>query len=579
MKGLSLILGSILLLGCAGFTSSYLNLYMDSIETFRLLGITAELYYVRNGIINNYALSFNLPIPADVEDIYFTWQNLKESPAMFYRMGFTVSNPRAMNQPSANISKDGQVPNNLSVFQVSFPCSGKMSAEVDVTLQMNISIFSASNLTVLDFKRRKMCLKAGVWAKDLPSSKHVMGNFSQQDQHFQDASRTDSLTTSTHIFYIAVGCACALILLIALAVAVYYLNSQKSADRYSKRMNYYDSSSSQALTAQSQTFLRPDTPNNATGAGLPNFRRGISAIAELKPTDVKAILNEIAIERKRLSLGEILLEGTFGKIYHGVLVGEDGNEISTEQEVFIKAISDQAKTDQVQLFMTESSQLKGLVHPNINPVIGSCLEDESQPMCIYQYSNEGNLKKFLQKCRMSECGSHYSLSTQQLVYMEIQIIRGIQYLHRKKIIHKDIATRNCVVDSDLVVKIMDNSLSRDLFPADYNCLGDNENRPIKWLSIEALQEKRFSPASDVWAFGVTMWELMTMGQQPYADVDSFEMASYLQEGYRIAQPINCPDELFAVMACCWAMSPDERPKFSQLLGCLQDFYTALGRYI
>ncbi|KAH9508718.1 hypothetical protein Btru_049714 [Bulinus truncatus] len=163
--------------------------------------------------------------------------------------------------------------------------------------------------------------------------------------------------------------------------------------------------------------------------------------------------------------------------------------------------------------------------------------------------------------------------------MAIQIIRGVQYLHRKKLIHKDIATRNCIVGNDLVVKVTDNSLARDLFPGDYNCLGDNENRPVKWMAIEALLQKRFSPASDVWAFGVTLWEMMTLGQQPYAEVDPFEMTAYLQEGYRIAKPHNCPDELFSLMACCWALSPDERPKFPQLLTYLQNFYMALGRYI
>ncbi|XP_041356261.1 tyrosine-protein kinase RYK-like [Gigantopelta aegis] len=566
-----ILLGGLVFLGCLGLTSSYLNLYMDAAETLRLLGITAELYYVRNGIINNYALSFNLPIPAKVENIYFTWQNLRDKPAMYYNMKFSVSHPRAMRQPEANISNGGTVPKDLQVFRVKLPCTGEMSAEVDVTITMDISIFSASNLTVLNFKRRKMCIKDGELLKDYNHMKTF--NLSSADP-----SKVGNLTTSTHIFYIAVGCACAFILLIALAVAVYYLNSQKGGDRYSKRMNYYDSSSSQALTAQSQTFLRPDTPNNASGAGLPNFRRGISPgpVSELKPVDIKSVLNEIAIERKRVSLGDLLLEGTFGRIYHGTLVGEE-NEVETE--VYVKTLSDQARADQVQVFFMESCMLKGFVSPNVNPLIATCVETDCQPYMIYPFSNEGNLKKFLQKCRMSECGSRYTLSTQPLVYMAIQIIRGIQYLHRKKVIHKDIATRNCVVDGDYIVKITDNALSRDLFPADYDCLGDNENRPVKWMAVEALLDRRFSPASDVWAFGVTLWEMMTLGQQPYADIDPFEMSAYLQEGYRIAHPHNCPDELFAVMACCWAMTPDERPKFSQLLVCLQDFYTALGRFI
>lgn len=99
------------------------------------------------------------------------------------------------------------------------------------------------------------------------------------------------------------------------------------------------------------------------------------------------------------------------------------------------------------------------------------------------------------------------------------------------------------VNDKLKIQVADNALSRDLFPADYHCLGDNENRPIKWLAIESLQHKTFSASSDVWSFGVLLWELTTLAQQPYLEIDPFEMAAYLKDGYRLAQPVNCPDEL------------------------------------
>ncbi|GAB1605382.1 tyrosine-protein kinase RYK isoform X2 [Argonauta hians] len=564
----------ILIFGYFYIVDSHLSLYMDSEETYKLLGVTAELSYVRNGIINRHALSFNLPVATEINEIHFTWQNTKTE-SMPYKMQFYVSNPQAMNKPSANISNDGLVPTTLSVFKVKLPCTNLLNAEVDVNIQMNISIFSSSNWTGLNFKRRKICRKD-------PTIGLQGGSSFSTDPHSlfaspSDPNKVNNMNSSTSLFYIAVGCACVIILLLALAVTAYYLNSQKaSTNGYTDKMS--DTSSSQALTQQSQTFLRADTPNNTTGSGLPNFRHGICIPMDTKTADPRLVLEEIAIERNCITLGDILLEGTFGQIYCGTIVTEDDKQF--EQEVFIKTITDQARSDQTQVFLQESCMMKGLLHENINPVIAACLTPIDQPpLILFPATNEGNLKKFLQKCRMSECGSHYALNTQQLVYMAIQIIRGIQFLHRKKMVHKDLATRNCLVDSELSVKITDNSLSRDLFPNDYNCLGDNENRPVKWLSIEALLTHRFSPASDVWAFGVTLWELMTLGQQPYADIDPFEMVAYLQEGYRIAQPINCPDELFSVMACCWAISFEERPKFSQLLVCLQDFYTALGRYI
>jgi len=82
-----------------------------------------------------------------------------------------------------------------------------------------------------------------------------------------------------------------------------------------------------------------------------------------------------------------------------------------------------------------------------------------------------------------------------------------------------------------------------------------------------------------WSFGVLLWELTTLAQQPYVEVDPFEMENYLRDDYRLSQPLNCPDELFAVMACCWIANPSKRPTFLQLLACLQDFHTALGRFI
>ncbi|MED6285624.1 hypothetical protein CHARACLAT_031073 [Characodon lateralis] len=136
-----------------------------------------------------------------------------------------------------------------------------------------------------------------------------------------------------------------------------------------------------------------------------------------------------------------------------------------------------------------------------------------------------------------------AISQQDLVYMAIQIACGMSYLARREVIHKDLAARNCVIDDNMQVKITDNALARDLFPMDYHCLGDNENRPVRWMALESLLNNDFSSASDVWAFGVTLWELMTLGQTPYVDIDPFEMSAYLKDGYRIAQPINCPDEL------------------------------------
>ena len=91
--------------------------------------------------------------------------------------------------------------------------------------------------------------------------------------------------------------------------------------------------------------------------------------------------------------------------------------------------------------------------------------------------------------------------------------------------------------------LCDSALTRDTFPEVYQCLGDNENRPVKWLSVEALIQRRYSQSSDIWAFGVLLWELVTKAELPYSEIDPFEMPTFLRSGYRLKQPPNCPDNL------------------------------------
>uniref|UniRef100_A0A182WTV8 Protein kinase domain-containing protein n=1 Tax=Anopheles quadriannulatus TaxID=34691 RepID=A0A182WTV8_ANOQN len=99
------------------------------------------------------------------------------------------------------------------------------------------------------------------------------------------------------------------------------------------------------------------------------------------------------------------------------------------------------------------------------------------------------------------------------------------------------------LDVELNVRVCDNALSRDVFPSDYHCLGDNENRPIKWMALETLEKKFFTASSDIWSLGVLLWELATLAAMPFEEVDCFELSAYLRDGYRLAQPVNCPDEL------------------------------------
>uniref|UniRef100_A0A8C9S036 Tyrosine-protein kinase RYK n=1 Tax=Scleropages formosus TaxID=113540 RepID=A0A8C9S036_SCLFO len=551
--------------------------------------LDAELYYVRDDIINHYALSFILPVPSEINSLHFTWQARNK---VEYRLGFQVDNPAAMTLPQSNISAKGEVPRSLSVFRVDLFCLGRLDAEVVVTVQLNLTA-AANNFTVLNFKRRKMCYKR----IEQPDSR--LPPFSMENVNLAP-------TTSTRVFYISVGVCCAVIFLVAIILAVLHLHSMKRVELDDSGSEGGSSQGLSQPSTQTTQYLRADTPNNA--APITNSHPGSAPIAQLAaasfpnpgaPThdtksypslriekndlksvtmaEAKAKVKDIAISRERVTLRDVLQEGTFGRIFHGILLDE--KDPSKEKRVFVKTVKDHASEVQVTMMLTESCKLRGLHHRNLLPISHVCTEDGEKPMVLLPYMNWGNLKLFLRQCKLAEANNPQAISQQDLVHMAIQIACGMSYLARREVIHKDLAARNCVIDDSMQVKITDNALARDLFPMDYHCLGDNENRPVRWMALESLLHNDFSSASDVWAFGVTLWELMTLGQTPYVDIDPFEMAAYLKDGYRIAQPINCPDELFAVMACCWALDPEERPKFQQLVQCLTEFHAALGAYV
>lgn len=542
------------------------NIYMSVEEVKKLLGLDAELYYVRHDVVNHYALSFNMSVPTETNSLYFTWYSKTK---VDYRLSFSVENPIALNPPWCNISLQGEVPRVPSVFRVDILCSGKVDEEAFLTMQLNLTIH-ANNYTVLNFKRRKMCYKR-IDSEKIPIP--LNNNSLPRPDYGVTAP-----TTSTQVFYISVSVCCIVIFLVAIILAILHLHSMK---RVEMEDSVSDSGSSQGLSqpsTQTTQYLRADTPNNAAPVtSYPSLRIEKNDLRSVTLMEAKAKVKDIAISRERVTLRDVLHEGTFGRIFHGVLLDE--KDPSKEKQVFVKTVKDHASEVQVTMMLTESCKLRGLHHRNLLPISHVCTEDGEKPMVLLPFMAWGNLKQFLRQCKLAEANNPQAISQQDLVYMAIQIACGMSYLARREVIHKDLAARNCVIDDNMQVKITDNALARDLFPMDYHCLGDNENRPVRWMALESLLNNDFSSASDVWAFGVTLWELMTLGQTPYVDIDPFEMSAYLKDGYRIAQPINCPDELFAVMACCWALDPEERPKFQQLVQCLTEFHAALGAYV
>ncbi|KAF5306040.1 hypothetical protein FQR65_LT00755 [Abscondita terminalis] len=510
-------------------------------------GVDAELYYVRQGVINEYALKFVIPVLPRIDSLYFTWQNLGNSPLQ-YNIQIDVTDHEVIDLPHLNISKSGVVPTNMQVFRVSLPCTGFVTAEANVAISINIAL--VPNPVSLKIQRKKYCA---------------------QIESLVDHQTVDAVpirTSSAKIFYYAVICGGVLVTTSIMCIAGIYIKNSK------QNRSSDEPPANQSITSFLPTAIR----NPTTSSSYNSFRRVPSySLIEERPTskDLQDRIAELTIQRCRVRLCNVVLEGTFSRAYQGSYTNEDG----TEEEVFVKTVTGHASKVQISLLLQEGMFMYSLNHSNILSILGVSFQENSSPFLLYPYNDYTNMKVFLQKCKVCSEGVAHTLTTQEVVDMALQIIEAMHYIHKKHILHKDLAARNCVVDSRLKVQITDNALSRDLFPSDYHCLGDNENRPIKWLPLESLISKTFLTHSDVWSFGVLLWELTTLAQQPYVEIDPFEMSAYLKDGYRLPQPVNCPDELFAVMAYCWAMHPEDRPTFPQLKVCLKEFYTQLTRYV
>ncbi|CAN0343382.1 unnamed protein product [Lampetra planeri] len=561
---------------------SSVNIFMSEDEVKKLLGLKAQLYYVRDGVVCQNAFSFVLPVPGDMGSLHFTWH---ASTPVEYRLGFQVDDPIAMDPPTVNVTWNGEVPRLPSVFRVNLPCTGRVESDVALLMQLNLTATSTATSTATRHRHRgrektspPSTSSGGNPAPDVRAHTHTCRHAHTGTRtHMYTHTPAAAATTSTRVFYISVGVCCAVIFLVALVLALLHIHSMKKVEEDS----LFDSESTQGLSqpsTQTTQCLRADTPNNAAPiTNYPSLKIEKNDLKPLNLPEAKSRVRDIAVARERVTLKQVLQEGTFGRIYHGVLVDEKDPKV--EKEVFVKTVNEHASEVQVVLMLTESCKLRGLHHRNLLPICAVCVDEGERPLVLLPLMSWGNLKLFLRQCKLAEANNPQSLSQQDLVNIAIQIACGMSYLTKREVVHRDLAARNCVIDEGLHVKITDTALARDLFPMDYHCLGDNVNRPVRWMALEGLLHHDFSPASDVWAFGVTLWELMTLGQTPYAEIDPFEMAAYLKDGFRIPQPCNCPDELFAVMACCWALDPEERPKFTQLVQCLTEFHAALTAYV
>ena len=215
-------------------------------------------------------------------------------------------------------------------------------------------------------------------------------------------------------------------------------------------------------------------------------------------------------------------------------------------------------------FIAEMNLMKKLSatpHRNIIQLLGVCTDAEPLLM-ILELAGRGDLRSLL--IRTISRSGNSSFGPVDLLYFALDIVQGMMFLQTKNIIHRDLACRNCFVADDMTVKIGDFGLSRAASISDYYQKEGLKTMPIRWSPPEVLANGFFSSYSDVWSFGVVMWELFALGETPYVGYSGSDVAKYVTNGYRLEAPSECDDRIYMLMRHCWKTTPESRPTFIAL---------------
>ncbi|KAI1894533.1 hypothetical protein AGOR_G00116770 [Albula goreensis] len=285
--------------------------------------------------------------------------------------------------------------------------------------------------------------------------------------------------------------------------------------------------------------------------------------------------------RDKLTLGKPLGEGCFGQVVMAEAVGIDKDKPKEAVTVAVKMLKDDATEKDLSDLVSEMEMMKIIgKHKNIINLLGACTQD-GPLYVIVEYASKGNLREYLRARRPP--GMEYSydiarVSDEQLTFKDLvsctyQVARGMEYLASQKCIHRDLAARNVLVTESNFMKIADFGLARDVHNIDYYKKTTNGRLPVKWMAPEALFDRVYTHQSDVWSFGVLMWEIFTLGGSPYPGIPVEELFKLLKEGHRMDKPGNCTNELYMMMKDCWHAISSHRPTFKQLVEDLDRILT------
>uniref|UniRef100_A0A8C4WS54 Tyrosine-protein kinase receptor n=1 Tax=Gopherus evgoodei TaxID=1825980 RepID=A0A8C4WS54_9SAUR len=322
------------------------------------------------------------------------------------------------------------------------------------------------------------------------------------------------------------------------------------------------------LGGEALTFvlLFPPRRNND---GYPSGTLYASVNPEYFSTSDMYIPDEWEVSRDKITVIRELGQGSFGMVYEGIAQGIEKED--EETKVALKTVNELATMRERIEFLNEASVMKAFKCHHVVRLLG--VVSQGQPaLVIMELMTRGDLKSYLRSLR-PDAENNPGLpppSLKNMIQMAGEIADGMAYLNAKKFVHRDLAARNCMVSEDFTVKIGDFGMTRDIYETDYYRKGGKGLLPVRWMSPEALKDGIFNTHSDVWSFGVVLWEIATLAEQPYQGLSNEQVLRFVMDNGILKRPENCPEKLHELMSWCWQQNPRQRPSFTQLLESIKD---------
>ncbi|XP_053320288.1 insulin receptor [Spea bombifrons] len=279
--------------------------------------------------------------------------------------------------------------------------------------------------------------------------------------------------------------------------------------------------------------------------------------------------DEWEVPREKITLLQELGQGSFGMVYEGI--ARDIIKGEPEMHVAVKTVNESASLRERIEFLNEASVMKAFTCHHVVRLLG--VVSKGQPtLVVMELMGHGDLKSYLRSLRPEAENNpgRPAPTLQEMIQMAAEISDGMAYLNAKKFVHRDLAARNCMVGEDYTVKIGDFGMTRDIYETDYYRKGGKGLLPVRWMSPESLKDGVFTTFSDVWSFGVVLWEITSLAEQPYQGLSNEQVLKFVMDGGSLEQPENCPPRLHRLMQMCWQYNPKMRPTFLEIIDMLKD---------